>query len=234
MELEIRGPNLSRRVSSERGCGIYLSCKMESVRRGSEKFASALCQKGIQLRKLYMCKNRGGDAGAAALADALTRNRYVTQLRLRDCDIGDEGCEALATPIRRNDTLLELFMQENSRITAIGSGMMETSLQHSNYMLTTVPCGVTNNDEIDRLCAANRRLKGAFAEWKSDCLQRPVSLGLCSRGLEFFETKPDLVYSILQSLAPELFQARRTQRKRKCPDRLQFSWRNSNVPHHLS
>jgi Ran GTPase-activating protein (RanGAP) involved in mRNA processing and transport len=52
------------------------------------------------------------DAGAAAIADALTGNVGVTELGLRDCHLGDAGAAALAAALPRLHALLALDVSQ--------------------------------------------------------------------------------------------------------------------------
>ena len=58
--------------------------------------------------------NRIGDAGAAALAEALHTNASLTNLDLRGNDVSAVGAEALAEMLRMNATLTSLDLGFNS------------------------------------------------------------------------------------------------------------------------
>ena len=83
-----------------------------------------------------------GWEAAKIIAGALTRNPYVTYLRLGK-NIGDVGAEALARMLEHNTTLKVLDLSGNSSITARGVDALANTLK-KNTTLTTLNLSMTN------------------------------------------------------------------------------------------
>ena len=88
--------------------------------------ASARCiARGLatntHLRRLDVGVNEIGDGGAIALAEALAKHKDTCPLEflhMQYCQIGDDGAEALADMLNENETMLEVNLLFNTKITA--------------------------------------------------------------------------------------------------------------------
>ncbi|XP_067296855.1 NLR family CARD domain-containing protein 3-like isoform X1 [Pseudorasbora parva] len=80
---------------------------------GCAALASAL-RSNSHLRELELTGNKIGDEGVTLLSDGLKDPHCKLEtLRLRSCNITDEGCAALASALRSNSHLRELDLTDN-------------------------------------------------------------------------------------------------------------------------
>ena len=86
---------------------------------------------------LDLRSNTIGDAGAAAVAEALKRNNTLTKLDLGSNTIGEAGAAAVAEARKRNNTLTTLNLGGNTRIGDAGFAALAQALQ-GNTALTTL------------------------------------------------------------------------------------------------
>ena len=93
----------------------------------NESIISFFVSKGIlgRLNKLYLDNNpMVGDAGVKILANALTRNTSLINLRLTNCNITDIGVRDLSEALKGNTSLRELALSENIGITSVSGSMI--------------------------------------------------------------------------------------------------------------
>jgi len=102
---------------------------------GAAALAEAL-KANKMLTNLYLYGNSIGDAGAAALAEALKANTMLTALYLDSNSIGDAGAAALAEALKANKTLTALYLSSNS-IGDAGAAALAEALK-ANTMLTAL------------------------------------------------------------------------------------------------
>jgi hypothetical protein len=103
-----------------------------------EKVRAGWTQHG-ETAKLYLHKNKIGDAGTTALARALEKNTVLTYLSLNSNNIGDAGATALAGALEKNTMLTELFLGTN-KIGDVGATAL-AGAQEKNTMLTELFLG---------------------------------------------------------------------------------------------
>jgi hypothetical protein len=82
------------------------------------------------LVKLYIGANSIGDAGAAALAEALKTNRMVKELSLNENSIGDVGAAALGEALLVNPVISVVSLAGNPSIGDKGAAASPLRLQH--------------------------------------------------------------------------------------------------------
>ena len=76
--------------------------------------------------------NNVGPAGAESLATALKTNKTLTNLYLSQNDLGPAGAESLATALKTNTTLTNLDLSRNN-VGPAGAASLATALE-------TIPC----------------------------------------------------------------------------------------------
>jgi len=79
---------------------------------GCRSVADLLASRDCPLRRLVVCHNRLGGAGAAAVFAALRRNSRLVQLELSRNEIGDESSRELTTALIYNRTLRHLALAD--------------------------------------------------------------------------------------------------------------------------
>ncbi len=106
---------------------------LEELKSGgnSDKLANALSL----LTTLDLESNQIGDAGAAALSEALKSNATLTKLFLQN-QVGEAGAAALSEALKINATLTELNLGDN-QIGDAGAAALSEALK-SNATLTTL------------------------------------------------------------------------------------------------
>ncbi|KAB5574582.1 hypothetical protein PHYPO_G00210610, partial [Pangasianodon hypophthalmus] len=123
----IRGLDLSESELGDSGveklCDLLKTqeCKLETLRlckSVSEKscadLASALCTNPSHIRELDLSECKLGDSGVKMLCDLLKNwECKLETLRLKKCNITDEGGAALTAALRSNSSLKELDLREN-------------------------------------------------------------------------------------------------------------------------
>jgi len=120
---------LEREVGrQDAGYGWYTSSRgMEILRRMSENDPT-LTQ--------WSVRHQIGDAGAAALAEALKVNKSLTTLDFSQNSIGDAGAAAIAEALNMNKSLTTLYISRNS-IGDAGAAAIAEALK-VNKSLTTL------------------------------------------------------------------------------------------------
>ena len=126
---------------------------------GAAALADALTE-NKRLTELNLSYNNIGHPGAAALADALTMNKSLTKLNLSFNNIGDPGAAGLAGALTENKRLTELNLSHN-KIAAHGAAALADALT-KNKSLTWLDLSFNNMGDPG---AAG--LAGALAENKS-------------------------------------------------------------------
>lgn len=74
---------------------------------------TTLSQNSIPVKRLYLQNTSMGDLGAAAIAQGLVYNRYLTVLSLTGCCITNEGAKFISNMLRRNHILERLDLRKN-------------------------------------------------------------------------------------------------------------------------
>jgi hypothetical protein len=123
--------------------------------------------------------NRIGDAGAAALSEALKSNATLTSLSLAGNRIGDAGAAALSEALKSNATLTSLQVSSN-RLGDAGAAALSEALK-SNATLTTLHLEDNNVSSKDLTNLVRDRLRDnklvlKVASWVSSAVARRVEL----------------------------------------------------------
>ena len=101
---------------------------------GCAAIADAL-KHNAALKVLYLQRNRIGCAGAAALALALCENHALTFVDVHENAIGDDGAEALAAALRLDACALRvLYLQQNPRIGQDGTDQLRCDIRVSEIV----------------------------------------------------------------------------------------------------
>ena len=133
----------------------------------NESIISFFVSKGIlgRLNKLYLDNNpMVGDAGVKILANALTRNTSLINLRLTNCNITDIGVRDLSEALKGNTSLRELALSENIGITSVsGSMILYTLLPNTKIdCLKIEKCSVSHSC----MCRISEMLKSKNGQGK--------------------------------------------------------------------
>ena len=124
----------------------------------------------LKLRSLRLQRNKLGDDGAAALAQALPALTPLTELNLGNNGVGARGAEALARALGANDCLLELNLGCNP-IGLAGARALGAAL--------AVDCGVEGSSGDDR-CASGGRDGADGGARRGACSLERLYLPLCA------------------------------------------------------
>ncbi|XP_067267066.1 NACHT, LRR and PYD domains-containing protein 12-like [Chanodichthys erythropterus] len=136
-------------------------CKLEILRlrycgvtdEGCAALASALRSNPSHLKKLDLSWNKLGASGVNLLSKGLKDHHCELEiLRLRDCGVTDEGCAALASALRSNDSQLRELDLSWNELGASGVNLLSDGLKDPHCKLEILrlrDCGVT-----DEGCAA--------------------------------------------------------------------------------
>jgi len=62
---------------------------------------------------MSICRNEVGDEGGSSIATALKSNHSLSELFMIDCRIGDAGGKAIGQGLARNKTLQKLGLRQN-------------------------------------------------------------------------------------------------------------------------
>lgn len=178
-----------------------------------------------RLKKLTINSNDIGSEGAKLIADGLSsssrgsissNNRpsndrnYLFALEMSCNQIGDAGCIAMASALKRNDSLAGLDISRNE-ITTVGATSLLDALRHCNSTLQRL--SISDNNDIERECRdnldrqvhlSNERQRDAFAAIGNNSTNKPPA-SLWPHVLEFFGSKPDYVYRLLKSFGTDIF-----------------------------
>jgi hypothetical protein len=117
-----------------------------------------------KLTWLYLSGNGLGDAGATAIALALTHNTLVRTVLMHNNGVGNAGATAIASMLRHNTAIEELSLYENvigdDGVIALGKALLNnTALKYLYLALNEVSeKGVA---QLDRLLVARITLPGA-------------------------------------------------------------------------
>jgi len=102
---------------------------------GTSKLVEGLQSTNLGLSALQLSGNGIGDAGAAAIATFISKNKTVSKIVLRDNKISDEGAIALANALKENDLIDEIDLA-NNRIGNKGAMALRKSLKSHKSMLS--------------------------------------------------------------------------------------------------
>ncbi|XP_056099310.1 NACHT, LRR and PYD domains-containing protein 3-like isoform X6 [Rhinichthys klamathensis goyatoka] len=138
----------------------HSDCNLEMLRlmncgvtsEGCAALAKALKSNPLNLKELDLGWNKLGDSGVQQLFVVLENpNCKLEVLRLRDCNIAEEGCAALASTLKSNPShLRELDLSQNKPRT-LGVKMLCTAMEKPDCKLEILRleyCGLT-----DEACA---------------------------------------------------------------------------------
>ncbi|XP_051718575.1 NLR family CARD domain-containing protein 3-like [Ctenopharyngodon idella] len=119
-----------------KNCGV--------TNEGCASLALALRSNPSHLKHLDLSFNKLGDKGVTCLSDSLCR---IQKLKLRACDITDEGCAALASALTSNPSYLrELYLTKNN-IQDVGVKLLSDTLKNPECQLKVLKlkeCGLAD------------------------------------------------------------------------------------------
>ncbi|XP_073670429.1 NACHT, LRR and PYD domains-containing protein 12-like isoform X1 [Paramisgurnus dabryanus] len=128
------------------GCGLS--------EKSCSGLTSVLTSKSSCLRDLDLSHNNLRDSGVKLLSDGLKNpNCKLEKLKLRSCDVTDEGCAALASALRSNPSHLRyLDLSDNKQIRDSGVKRLSDGLKNPNCKLEKLK--LCSCDVADEGCAA--------------------------------------------------------------------------------
>ncbi|XP_067306398.1 NACHT, LRR and PYD domains-containing protein 12-like [Pseudorasbora parva] len=117
--------------------------------KGCASLALALGSNPLHLKHLDLSFNELGDGGVKCLSDSLCT---IQKLKLRNCNITDEGCAALASALTSNPSLLKELDLSRNKVRDLGTKLLSATLRNPECQLKVLKlkdCGLT-----DEGCAA--------------------------------------------------------------------------------
>lgn len=138
------------------------------------------------------------------MMDGLKHNKSLSNLSMARNYITDSGLHNVASALRTNCSLCELRMhaQENwGEITYDGAAAFVATLQNANHALVYAELGPIEDFDhhIDYFCRTNRRLKREFNQFNDLGLAARIAPCLWPHALQYFHSKPGLIYAMLKS-----------------------------------
>ena len=74
------------------------------------------------------------------LCEAMSGNTSVTELKLKDCAINDEGCTIIGTMLESNTSVTNLDLSQNMAIKEVSFLFLLCLLTWSSFLLNTFCC----------------------------------------------------------------------------------------------
>ena len=118
---------------------ITISCRVKVLDIGSNKIIgddrlySVISHPSSMLEVLYMYSTKLSSNAAIKLFTALSEGKKLRILRISHNNINDEACDALMMAMKKNTSLVELFMHDNP-ISEKCAQLIVESLQHNHTL----------------------------------------------------------------------------------------------------
>jgi len=148
------------------------------------------------LIRLNLDSKEIGDKDAAAIADALKENTFLTWLDLGNNQIGDEGAKTIADMLKKNTSLISLNLVGNNQIGNKGGTAIEDALK-INCTITTLRIGSKklSNSRFSFSKKNKRYKKGIEASIARNCV---IASSLSSQSSDLIDKKTRTIKTMEQ------------------------------------